>query len=117
MKKLDSVIYNKLLLQAEEAKEQGMIKLADAVFNSIGPLHEEERVTYNLEQLEADIHGGLWKLATCIIKYHDVNSLDAEKVNEAIESLASKMIKEVEQSLGVENDQIGKLEDKLPGEL
>lgn len=116
MKKLNSVIYHKLLLQAEEAKEQGLEKLASGILNTLGPLPEDEVVQYNYEQLEDDVYQGMWRLAACVIKYHDLKSADAAKVHEVLDSLASKLIKEVEQSLSVDNTRVGPLEDKVPGE-
>lgn len=116
MKKLNSVVYNKLFLQAEEAKEREMVKLASGLMNALGPVPEDETVTYNFDELQADVYRGLWKMAACVIKYHDLDGVDAEKVHEILESLASKVIEEVEQSLSVDNSQVGPLEAKVPGE-
>ena len=116
MKKLNSVVYNKLLLQAEEAKDREMVKLASALMNTMGPMPEDEQVIYNFSELQTDVYQGLWKLAACIIKYHDLESVDAEKVHEVLEALATKVIEEVEQSLSVDNTHVGPLEDKVPGE-
>jgi hypothetical protein len=116
MKKLNNTIYQKLLLQAEEARDNEMTKLASGIFNSIGPLPEEERVSYNFNELQDDIYQGLWKMATCVIKYHDSQSADVEKIHEALESVASKLIEEVERALNVKVNSIGPLEDKLVGE-
>jgi hypothetical protein len=117
MKKLNSVIYQKLLLQGEEAKEQNLTKLASGVLGSIGPYPEEELVSYAADDMNDDVHRGLWRLATCVLKYHDVSSVDAEKLNEVIESFASKFVDELEVSLGIEGSRIGPLEPKLPGEF
>ena len=46
MKKLNEVIYNKLLLQANEAKAQGMERLATGVLNSLGAVPEDEEAHY-----------------------------------------------------------------------
>jgi hypothetical protein len=116
MKKLNAVIYHKLLLQAEEAKEQKLTKLASGVLNALGPYPEEETVQYASSDMEEDVHRGLWSLATCVLKYHDVSSVDAEKLDEVIESLASKFINELEDSLGIEGSRIGPLEPAVPGE-
>ena len=117
MQKLNSIVYHKLLLQAEEAKDQKMIKLASAILNTLGPLPEDERCTYNFQELQEDVYQGLWKLAACVIKYHDSQSVDASKVHEVLESLASKLIDEVETSLNIDNTQVGPLEEKTPGEI
>lgn len=115
MKRLNSTIYHKLLLQAEEAKDQNMTKLASGILGAIGPTPEGEEVKYSSAQVEEDVHRGLWSLATCILKYHDVSSVDAEKINEVIETVASKFINEIEDSLNV-NGVIGPLEPAVLGE-
>lgn len=116
MKKLNDVIYNKLLLQAEEATSQEMHKLAKAVKGSLTASPEDESVNYAIGEMNNDIYAGLWKLATCVMKYYNVESADVEKVNEVIESLASRFVSEVETSLNVESSSVGPLEPKLPGQ-
>lgn len=115
MKRLNSVVYHKLILQAEEAKEQDMTKLASGILGAVGPTPEEETVKYASEEVEEDVYRGLWSLATCVLKHHDVASVDAEKLNEVIESLASKFINEIEESLGV-GGKIGTLEPSVFGQ-
>lgn len=117
MRKLNSVVYEKLLLQAEEAKDRDMTKLASGVVNALGAMPEDEIVTYNFNELQNEVYDGLWKMAACVIKYHDLQSVDAEKVHDVLESFASKLIEEVEQSLSVDNTQIGVLESIVPGEV
>ena len=116
MKKLNSVVYKKLILQAEEAKNQYMVKLASGLLNALGPVPEDDKTNYNFNELQEDVYQGLWKLAACVIKYHDLQSADAEKIHEVLEALASKLITEVEQSVNVDNTKIGPLETKVPGE-
>lgn len=115
MTKLNSTIYNKLLLQAQEAKDQGMVKLASSVLNCIGALPEEDKVQYSLYNLESDVHKEMWKVAASVLKYHDLTSVDIERLDSVIESFASKFVVELEENLGVES-LIGKLEEKLPGQ-
>lgn len=116
MKKLNATVYHKLLLQAEEAKTQNLTKLASGVLGAIGAYPEEEAGHYNLEELQQDIYDGLWKLAACVIKYHDLKSANIEQVDQVLESLAEKLVDQVEISLGVSNEQVGKLEEKVPGQ-
>jgi len=116
MKKLNTVIYQKLFLQAEEAKDQGMTKLASGIFNAIGPTTEDEHLPYNYDQLRNDIYQEMWKLASHVIKYHDVESADAEKIHDRLETLAQRFVEDVEEALGVDPSTVGPLETKLPGE-
>lgn len=115
MKKVNSEIYHKLFLQAAEAKEQGMEKLAHSVLDAIGPIPEDEIVSYSSLQLESDLHSGLWKLATHLIKYHDLKSVDIEKLNQSIELFSEAFSQEMEKVLDIQSP-IGPLEPKLPGE-
>ena len=45
--KLNSTIYNKLFAQAEEAKEQGLVKLADHIMDAIEKQPEVEVPEYS----------------------------------------------------------------------
>ena len=114
MKKLNSTIYNKLLLEAEEANELGLNKLASSVINAIGDSPEENNITYSHNQLQEDVKSEMWKVATHLFQYHNMNSLDSKKTDEILESLASKFIKDLEYHLDL--SPIGKLEERLPGE-
>lgn len=114
MKKLNETIYNRLLCQAEEAKERGLHKLANGVIQSLGPVPEDEKIQYSYGELEQDIYNGLWKLATNVLKYYDVQSVDAEKLHEILESVAFRFINEMEHTVDVTWE--SPLEPKVPGE-
>ena len=116
MKKLNHIVYNKLLLQAEEAKHQQLTKLASNILGAISDGPDNQLKEYASVDMDNDINTGLWKLATCILKHHNVLSVDAEKLNEAIELFADKFINEIQTSVGVNPMQIGELEPKLPGQ-
>ena len=116
MKKLNQVVYEKLILQAEEAKEQNMTKLASAILGSLTSAPESEKVLYSISDLNNDVYHDLWKVATNVLKYYDLESVDSEKVNEVIESLATKFVSELEHALVIPEGTIGPLEPKLPGE-
>lgn len=116
MKKLNEVIYHKLLIQAQEAKTQELTKLASAVMDALGPLTEDEDVKYGYQQMHEEIYEGMWKLATHVIKYYDVESADAGQIHDRLEALADRFIEELEQSLGVEEIGDGPLEPNIPSE-
>jgi hypothetical protein len=54
----------------------------------------------------------MWKLANHVIKYHNVDMVDAEKIHDILESLATRMIDELEEQIGEPSP----LEPKVPGE-
>jgi len=114
--KLNPIIYNKLTAQLEEAKEQGMTKLAACIEGILADAPAKERKEYSFVELREHIHQDLWKSAARVMAYHDLESVDAEKVNEAVVHLASKVLDELELTLGVDNVVIGALEPKVPGE-
>lgn len=115
MKKIGSVVYHKLMLQADEADFQGLEKLASDIREAVGQEFDDTLEIYSQDEMNQDIHQGLWKLATCILKRYNCQSADAEKLNDAIESLASSFIERVESAISVDientNDPI------LPGEV
>lgn len=115
MKKLNKVLYNKLLLQAEEAKERDMKKLASCILESIGSYPNEESFNYSFSELSEDVEKDMWKAAAKVMVYHDLNSVQVEKIEQILNKFAESLIDEVEKALKV-NDNIGKLEAKLPGE-
>ena len=117
MKKLNTVIYNKLLAQAEEAKVQGKTSLASCILHTIGSYPEDEIEEYSHINLQEDIRKDTWKMATNLINYHGLESVDAEKLDAAIIACAEIVLSELEQALGVEQGAIGPLEPKVPGEI
>lgn len=115
MKKISEVLYNKLMLQAEEAKEQNMEEIAFNIKEAIGPNFSNELEVYSEYELQSDLQQGLWKLAICALKYYNIESIDAEKLNQTLESVASNFLNEIESILGPEA-LLNINESILPGE-
>lgn len=99
MKKVNSSLYNKIILQAEEAKQLGMSKLASDALLSIGSFPEEEIEDYSHEEMTQDIHSDLWKSASKIFNYYNIKDLDIETFNKVVEACASDFISRMEKSL------------------
>ncbi len=116
MKKINAVIYNKLLAQAEEAKSQGLGSLASSILEALGPYPDEEKATYSYSSLKEDIHRDLWKMATRLMYYYDVQSLDAEKLDETIVEWADKVVTAMEDTMRVNDVVVGPLEPSVPGQ-
>lgn len=116
MVKLNSIISHKLFAQAEEAKETGMLKLANSIESAVSIDPSVENLEYSYNQLEEDVHKDLWKAAVNIIKYYNLESADAKKLDKSICILASEMIREIEQELGVDTIVVGPNEPKVFGQ-
>lgn len=116
MKKLNDVVYNKLVAQAEEAKDQGKIKLATRIYACIGAHPADEMTSYSYTQLEEDIRTEMWKAASNVINYYGLESINAESVDAALIACAEIVLKELEDALGIESGTPGPLEPKVPGE-
>ncbi len=114
--KLNSVLYNKLLLQAEEAKSQGMHKLASGIFQSIGSYPEDDTKEYSYENMNEEIYNDLWKAAAKLLAYYDLKSVQAEKIDEIIQIYSNKLINELENSLELGSIIKGPFEPKVLGE-
>lgn len=115
MKKLNETIYNKLLLQAEEAKEQGMTKLASGILEAIGSFPAEEFEEYSYNDLKDDVHKDLWKIASKIMYYYNLESVDADKLDKSLVSWANKITDDLENTLDV-TDVVGPFEPNVIGE-
>jgi hypothetical protein len=114
--KINPVIYKKLLAQAEEAKTQGLVVLADGILSAIGSYPNDEKEEYTYIQMKEDIHRDMWKMATRLMYYYDVKTADATKLNQELTIWASEMIDSLEGVLNVSEVVKGPLEPKLPGE-
>jgi hypothetical protein len=114
--KINSIIYKKLMAQAEEAKEQGLITLANNILEAIGSFPDEDREQYSYSQLQEDIHRDLWKLSTRLMRYFDVDNVDALKLDRELVIWANNMLDGLEHTLGTSDLIRGPLEPKLPGE-
>lgn len=116
MKSLKSTIYDKLLLQAEEAKEQDMKKLATGIMSALPASPDDEIKAYSHEELKDNIYNQLWKIAADVIGYYDLTSVDAEKVGEALDLTSNTVFTMLCASLNIDPNSIGPNEPKLPGE-
>jgi hypothetical protein len=116
VKKLNSSVYKKLYAQAEEAKLVGLNKLASDIFDVIGPYADDDKSEYAYSDLKDDVHRDLWRVATRLMHYYDVKSVDAKKLNEIILVLASDTISELENKMNVDPVSVHPLEPKVPGE-
>lgn len=123
--KLNAIIYNKLVLQAEEAQDRGMVKLADAIYEAIHPISKEDfdnndtqlnEEEYSYNELQDDIYKDLWRVASRLMYYYGVNSVDVLKIDAAVSNWTNKTLNELENTLEVDEKVGGPLEPRLPGE-
>jgi hypothetical protein len=116
MNKLSKTTYERLICQAEEAKELKMERLADGLLSALGPMpRSEEKLSYSAEVLQDTVYKALWKVALEVIAYHDLKSVDAQAIDEVVADFTGKVIEEVEASMGVKN-KIGAAEPKVFGQ-
>jgi hypothetical protein len=113
---INATIYQKLLAQAAEAKERGMVKLASGILGAIGACPSEGLEQYSYAQLQQDVYGDIWKIAAKLLRYYDLKSVDAGKLDDALVAYADELMDGLEQTLGVEGVIKSELEPKIPGE-
>ncbi len=111
---LNEVLKNKLFLQAEEANEQGMTKLSQAITNAVDESSTDEKYSYS--QMNDEIHSDLWKVAARLMKYYNLHSVDAEQIDKVVLGWANKLVEDLELSLGVDEVVGSPTDIKLPGE-
>jgi len=103
---------NRLQLTAEEAEFQGMTKLASAITESLST----ETKSSSYDDLQDHIHKDLWKVATKLLSYYDLDSIDVEFLDKTLVSWASKISDDLEKALGVSHIVKVSSEEKVPGE-
>jgi hypothetical protein len=113
--KINPILHKKLLAEVEEAKDQHMTKLASALGGAIGPIPDDEQNIYTISQVRNDVYDGMWKLATTLLKYHNLTSLPTERLDDVLADLSIEFIEQVESVIDRQN-QVGPFEPKLPGQ-
>src|SRR5690606_23657938 len=108
---MNDILKNKLLLQPDEAHEQGMTKLANAIESSI-----EEDTFSSYAEVEKKIHQDLWKIATRLMSHYDMESVNAEKLDHVISGWTERIVSDLELSLSVDEQVRSPYEIKVPGE-
>lgn len=108
-------MYNKLVLQAEEAQEVGLTKLAGAVFDALPKQADDGHKVFNYEELEHAVYYKIWKAALDVVAYYDFDTLDIQKIDDMLKDTAKQLIKKVETGIGTES-QFGPFEDKVLGQ-
>lgn len=110
---MNEILYERLKLIAEEAQEQGMTKLAEAIEES---LPQEKKSSYSYEELQDDVHKDLWKIASKLMVYYDLQMIQPENLDRSLISWASRLIDDIEKTLEV-NALNNPLEEKVAGEV
>lgn len=107
-----------MALQAEEAKTLGLEKLGAGVSDAISSYgsYEDAREPYSERQMTNDVYQDLWKVATRLFYYYDVDSLDIEKFNKIVEAASESLIEEMTKGLNKTAVLKSDVEPKLPGE-
>lgn len=117
MIKLNKMVYERLLAQAQEAKELNLDYLGDSLLSVIGPVPRDgdEEIQISRADLEKEIYKNIWKIALDLISFHDLKAPDIQKLGDNINDISNNLISNLENSLNVEGKP-GVLEPKLPGE-
>ena len=109
---MKTIIYNKFLLQAQEAKLQGLNKLSVGISQAISSGPDDTEVDYSSEDLHTDVYNSLWKLVDNITEYSGAESADSEKLDKLIDSFASDFIEMVTSNLEEESKEEDEEEDE-----
>lgn len=114
MSKVNEILHRKLLATGEEAREFGLNKLANNIFETIGSFSEKAD-QYDIEMLKENVVKHLWKASAEIMAYYDLESVDAEKLDKYLEEISEEFISEIKKTLNIDST-IGPLEPKLLGQ-
>ncbi len=117
MKKMGQQLRDRLLLQAEEAKAQGIDDLMSGVWRMVIATDPENKYTdtFNHDELSLAVQRSLWEATGKIATYHDLSMIDIQKMRPLIAEAAEKFINQIECSCDVEN-KLGPFEETVPGQ-
>ena len=95
----DPYTQKKMLDFLLEARDLGLTKLANSVFEVVGPVAREEKLTYNEEDLVSDAEAVLWKIATDVLKKYTLAEIIAHYLWEItfVDFIQSKIKKQVDE--------------------
>ena len=118
LRTIKSSLYQRLVLQAEEAEQQNLTKTANFLVQSLesqaGNVREDEAsYLYSEAEYRADVEKYLWDIIVRTADFHDIN-IDAQSLLVTVESLATQIIPEIRVKLGA--PLVGAYENHLPGE-
>ena len=118
MKQISTHLRDKLLLQAQEAHQQGLTKLGEGVIAAVATPFSpalEVSETFNYYELTEAVQYGLWLGAMQVANYHDLPNLDIQKMEPIIVEAAAQFIQQIERSYDVE-EKLGPFEEKVMGQ-
>lgn len=113
--KFNDILYKRLTAQAEEAIDKGFEKLASDIEETIAESQDGGSI-YSYGELQDDVNTEFWKITGQVIKYYDLKSVDATRVDQIIGELSNKLLHELEDSLNIPSNSKSPLEPKLLGE-
>ncbi|MCZ2224575.1 MAG: hypothetical protein LC122_13200 [Chitinophagales bacterium] len=103
MRKLSHSLYNRLYLQAEEAKLAGNKKLANFVFKSLGSFPSETGINEsNLPELKEALKSSLLNACIDYADLNDKEDIDIVKLEEFCEEFSIKFLNSAKKFLKVE---------------
>lgn len=116
MKKLGEIVVKRLEAQSDEAKELGMLKLAQSIDGIvINNNYQLDLSNFSEEKLQDEIYNAMWRTAATLISFHDVQNPDAIEIEKVANYLTKYILAEMRTSLQVKP--IGPYEPSLPGEI
>lgn len=120
MKTIKETLFNRLAAQAAEADLQGLEATAVSLTHQLRKQAQnlrstEEGYTYPKEDFEQDVNDTLWEAVLRILDFYDIQSFDAERLQDVVENLREQLVQEVCNDAGVDHG-VGAFEPNVPGE-
>jgi len=116
MRTITSLMYNKLAVQASEAANLGLNKVAEALDNclevSVRP--DGELYSYAQDEIQADVEKNIWQAMIRTADYYG-STFDAANMQKVVEKLAANLMEEVRKDVG-NTSGVGAYEPTVPGE-
>ncbi len=120
MRTIKESLLLRLAAQAAEADQQGLTKVASSLTDQVEELaaqvrDDESQYHYASEAFQKEINNHLWSVIIRIADFHDINYLDASKVQEVVDKVSDSLVRSICVDAGV-HPGVGAYESSLPGE-
>ena len=116
---IKETLHQRLQLQAAEASELGLTKIASNIFVATSNqevIQDNKFYAYSSEEFEKDLEAQLWAAALRVADFHGITKLDSVAVQKVVEKMAGELTSELCTASG-HLAGIGENEPVLPGEL
>lgn len=118
MRTITETLHKRLVAQSEEAKIQGLTKVASHIDEKVAEakVRKDDAIyVYSDEEFKKDVEKALWDAALRVADFHNT-TFDASEVQNIVDKYSEELISDLRVLANVEHG-VGVFEPTIPGEM